>query len=261
MFYNIYGDIAKRPVIFEMPLYKSEEYTNFTLQARESRNAPYHPFKLLFNLLISGELHNGVLKVDVNRFKVVNDVKNIRVLFERLSDYVFFFEGLNDFNIKKMDVEVSYPDNSNVLAVLKFMADKVHYTNRLTDFYSCHSKLFKVDRYTVDYGLGADIIADKMHKEEEKKFVFEMDAILKSSGYFSQKLDWNEGPESVKQIFLWSDSGCDKYINNSCKIGQEYTIGCTTYWRCGYCNAPFYFSPRIEDIPDYIELVKLGLKQ
>ncbi|GAU76730.1 hypothetical protein [Fusibacter sp. 3D3] len=36
-----------------------------------------------------------------------------------------------------------------------------------------------------------------MHTEEEKKFVYEMDAILKNRGDFSQKLDWNEGPTYV----------------------------------------------------------------
>lgn len=309
MFSNIYGDITKLPSTFEMPLYKLEAYTSFTSQARESRNAPYRPLKFLFNLLISGKLHNDVLMVDINQFKAVNDVKNIRVLFEKLSEYGFFFDGLKDFKINKIDIEISYPDNPNILTVLKSIADKVNHTNRLTDFYSCHYKLLKDDICTADYGLGADIIADKMHTEEEKIFVYEMDAVLKNSGYFSQNLDWNEGPtyayygkeselkskgpyqflmvswktklllflrirnaakcmaylkecpESVKQIFLWSDSGCAKYVNKSCKIGQEYTIDDTTYWRCGCCNAPFYFSPRIEDIPYYFELVKLGLKK
>ncbi len=234
-------------------------------------------------------------------------LKNTGILFERLSDYGFYFEGLNGFKIKKKNIELTFPDNANVLAVLKLMADKANHTSRLNDFYTCHYKIFKDDLYTADYGRGADMVADKMHSEEEKRFVFEMDLVLKKMGYLSQALDWNEGPtyayygkeselkskgpyhflmvswktklllflrirnatkcldylktcpDTVKQVFLWSDSGCKKRIEKSCQIGQEYTIDGTTYWRCGCCNAPFYFSPRIEDISYYLELVRIGL--
>lgn len=266
LFRNIYGDIHKKLVSFEMPMSKIEAYNSFTVEVRESRKAPYRPLKLLFNLLISGSLHNGVLTVNIDQFKAVNDVKNTRILFERLSDYGFYFEGLNGFKIKKINLELTYPDNANVLAVLKLMADKVNHTNRLNDFYTCHYKIFKDDLYTADYGLGADMVADKMHSEEEQRFVFEMDLVLKNMGYLSQALDWNEGPtyayygkeselkskgpyhflmaswktklmlflrirnaskcleylktcpDTVKQVFLWNDSGCNKRIEKSCQI-------------------------------------------
>jgi len=68
-------------------------------------------------------------------------------------------------------------------------------------------------------------------------------------------------PDSVKQIFLHGDSGCENRVKGTCKYGQEYTIDGTTYWRCGCCNAPFYFQPVKEDIPHYIKLVELGGKK
>ena len=68
-------------------------------------------------------------------------------------------------------------------------------------------------------------------------------------------------PDTVKQIFLRGDSGCKNRLNGTCKFGQEYSIDGDTYWRCGCCNAPFYFKPIKEDIPHYIKLVELGLKK
>ena len=70
-----------------------------------------------------------------------------------------------------------------------------------------------------------------------------------------------ECPGSVKQIFLSSDEGCANRRNGSCKSGVSYRIDETAYWRCGCCNAPFYFEPRIEDIAHYIKLVELGVKK
>jgi len=54
LYINIYGDIVKSPERFGMPLYNIEEYNCFSTQARDSRTAPYRPFHLLFNMLISG---------------------------------------------------------------------------------------------------------------------------------------------------------------------------------------------------------------
>ncbi len=65
IFSNIYGDIAKLPKSFGMPLCKLMEYKYFSKEARESRNAAYRPLKLLYYLLISGELQKGSIGVDV----------------------------------------------------------------------------------------------------------------------------------------------------------------------------------------------------
>jgi len=87
-----------------------------------------------------------------------------------------------------------YPNNNGVMLVLKLMAEKAHTTNRLNDFFSCHYKLFQDDMKTANYGMGADIVADKMHNEEEQEFIYEMDAILRGMGYFAKPKEWNEGP-------------------------------------------------------------------
>ncbi|SHI66568.1 hypothetical protein SAMN02745176_00945 [Lutispora thermophila DSM 19022] len=309
MYISIYGDIAKAPQIFGVPLYEIDNYNNFTVQARESRNAPYRPFNLLYNLLISGSFNNGEFIIDINDFKAVNKVKNTNVLFERFNDYGFFFEGLKNYKLSNQNISMFYPDNKNVMPVLKLMADKARITNRLNDFFSCHYKLFQDDMNTANYGVGIDIVADKMHTKKEQEFIYEMDAILREIGYYAQPKIWNEGPgyayydkesvmrnngpyhylmlswktklilylrirnasacleylkhcpDTVKQIFLRGDNGCKNKLNGTCKFGQEYTIDGNTYWRCGCCNAPFYFTPIKDDIPHYIKLVELGLKK
>lgn len=309
MYFSIYGDIARLPQAFGMPLFKAEEFNDFTVQARDSRSAAYRPFNLLYNLLISGDFQNEDFIVDTASFKAINKVKNVHILFERLSDYGLFFEGLKNYKVTGQNIIMSYPDNSKVLQVLKHMADKAHNTNRLNDFFCCHYRLFVDDMNTANYGYGADVVGDKMHTSEEQEFIYAMDAVLSGMGYFAKPKAWNEGPgyayydkesvmnsngpyhywmlswktklvlylrirnaskcleylkqcpDTVRQIFLSSDTGCENRLNGTCKFGQEYTMDDTIYWRCGCCNAPFYFAPIKEDIPHYIKLVKLGLKK
>ncbi|WP_313563477.1 hypothetical protein [Ruminiclostridium cellobioparum] len=306
---SIYSDIAKFPETFGMPLYKPEDFNCFTTQARDSRNAAYRPFSLLYNLLISGDFQNGDFLIDVTDFKAINKIKNVHHLFKRLGDYGFFFEGLKNYKVTNQRILMFYPDNANIMHVLKLMADKAYITSRLNDFYCCHYKLFQDDMNTVNYGNSADIVADKMHTKEEQEFVYTIDAVLREKGYFTQPKAWNEGPgyayydkesvmkangpyhywmlswktklvlylrirnaskcleylkhcpDTVKQIFLRGDSGCKKRLDGTCQSGQEYTIDGITYWRCGCCNAPFYFSPIKHDIPHYIKLVEIGLKK
>ena len=309
IFVNIYGDISELPETFAMPMYKSKDYNYSTKEARESRSAAYRPFNLLYNLLISGDLYNGTLIVNTDKFKLIKGVKNIPALFERLTDYGFSFEGLKNYKVINEQINISYVDSGHVLSVLKLMADKANITNRLNDFYCCHYKLFQDDMRTVNYGYGADIVADKMHRKEEKEFVYAFDAALSEMGYYTGSRGWNEGPgyayydkereakkkgpyhylllswktklvlylrirnaskcleylkecpDSVKQMFLWSDRGCENRIKGTCQSGQEYTIDGSTYWRCGCCNAPFHLNPTKDDIPHYIKLVELGLKK
>lgn len=300
IFNNIYNDIATAPECFGMPLYKTDDYSSLSSQARDSRNSVYRPFQLLFNLMISGSFNGGIFIFDKFKFKEINKVKSTRLLLNRLGDYGFVVDD-NNF--------ISYPDNEDIIRVLKLMADKSYKSDRLNDFFSCHYKLFQDDFNTADYGFGPDIVADKMHTKEERDFIYEMDAILRSMGYFSQVKIWNEGPgyayydkesvmkangpynflllswkaklrlylrirnasncidylkecpDTVKQMFMGGDYGCKNRYNKRCKFGQEYSIDGNSYWRCGCYIAPFHISPKKCDIPHYIKLVELGVKK
>lgn len=309
MYIKIYDDIARFPEAFGMPLYKPEEYNYFTSQARDSRSAAYRPFNLLYNLLISGDFQNGSFVIDVANFKAINKVRNVYIFFERFGNYGLFFEGLKNFKVTTQNITMSYPDNENVLHVLKLMADKAHALNRLNDFLCCHYMLFEDDMTVANYGNSVDIVAYKMHTKTEQEFIYTMDTILREKGYYAQPKAWNEGlgyayydkesvmkangpyhywmqswktklilylrirnasrcmeylkdcPDTVKQIFVGGDTGCQNRTNGTCQFGQEYTMDGATYWRCGCCNAPFHFAPTKEDIPYYIKLVEIGLKK
>lgn len=191
----IYGDIAAFPETFGMPLHSPQEYPYSTAQARESRNAAYRPFLLLYFLLISSNFTNNVLEVDIQVFKAANNIRKTPILLERLCNYGFVFErGLQGYKLTDQNIFITYPDNNNVLYVWKLMADKAHKTNRLEDFLCCHYKLLTDDIDTIHYGDGVDLVADKMHTALEQEFVYEFDAVLKQKNYCASERSWNEGP-------------------------------------------------------------------
>lgn len=311
MFACLYEDMAKHPDSFGLPLYKRDECDYFSPQAREARNAPHRVFIVLYNILVSGQMIGHELIFDAAKFKTVNDVKNSPLLFERLQDSGFVCFGLKEHKFPKTEtgITISCPDNRWVLAVLKQMAEKAERLNRRRDFLICHYKLFQEGLSEANYGNGADIVADQMHTERERDFVYALDEALKKLGYWGHERSWNEGvgyayyatqkemqakgtyhfwllswkstlklylrirnvekcfeylqecPDSVKQIFLRNDEGCAKRHNGSCKSGVRYRLNEIDYWRCGCCNAPFYFEPQIENITHYVKLVELGVKK
>jgi hypothetical protein len=204
IYISIYDDISKNPDIFAMPLYARNEYRYASKQTMESRWAPLRPFVLLYNLFVSGEVNNGDFIVNIPKFKEVIKtkptmknvaVKNMDVLFKRLQDYGFEFQGLNNGKIPKDNncFTVTYPDNPDVLKVLYLIASKAKNTNRLHDFCRCHYKLFKDDKNTTDYGHGVDKVADYMHTKEEQEIIYTLHAKLTEKGYFAAEREWNEG--------------------------------------------------------------------
>jgi len=309
LYFEVYGEITQSPEEFGMPLHKIEDFNAFTRQARESRSAPYRPFNLLYHLFLSGEFINSDFIVDIKTFREKKTIKNQQYIFKAFENYGFTFEGLKSEKISKQDIRIEYPDNKNVIIVLKIMAEKANATDKLNDFLSCHYKLFQDDINTANYGDGADIVADKMHTDDEKNIIFKVDSLLSKKGYFSKEKSWNEGlgyayydkentmlrngpyhywllswktelilylrirnasrcldylkrcPESIKDIFRKSDEGCDSRKLGTCKFGQEYNFEDKMHWKCGCCNASFYFKPVEEDIPHYIKLLEIGLKK
>lgn len=316
IFVNIYGDITKFPEEFCMPLHLKDKYRFFSQQWRDSGNAPYRPFMLIYYLFISGEVENQRIKVSSEKFKDINTVKQIHFLFKKLEDYGFHFEGLKNHKLSKDDFTISYPHNTAILLVLKSLADKAYNTNRLGDFLCCHFRLLQDDMCTANYGLRADNVADRVDTEAEKAFVYKMDETLMSMGMFRKSYVGYEGhglayydsekvmnskgpylfrivsrstnivssisetekmllllrirnvgncieylktcPDSVRDIFRYSDEGCS---NRPCNKGVAYEFEGKAYWRCG-CYAPaFKLKPKIQHVPHYIKLVELGSKK
>ena len=97
----------------------------------------------------------------------------------------------------------------------------------------------------------ADIVGSVIEKEKLK--------LLLRIRNISRCLEYIEScPESVKAIFRYSDEGC---ANRPCHMGVSYEFESNQYWRCGCCSPAFSFKPNIDDIPHYINLVKLGEKK
>jgi len=299
LFAALYEDIGKAPAEYGMPLHEKEKYREYSQQWRDCGQCIYRPFALLFHLFTHGVLENGVLTV-----KPVNPpaaVKNIQKLFKKLEDFGFCFMGLKNYKRSGQDLELSFPDNGNVMIVLKHMIDQCD----IHGLYTCSHRLFIDGAGQPPRPFSVDDVADAFHTETEKQFVYRFHQTLTEMGYeWSAAGGW-EGPgiaygepkkvylyrtsswtgrllvylrirdvgkcleylkscpDSVQRIFTEkNDPGCGKRLNNTCKAGVEYEMGGTHYWRCGCCAPAFCLDdPKIEDIPHYVRLTELGSKK
>ena len=217
LFKKIYSDIAKQPEAFGMPLHFQHEHRVFSSEWRDSGQAPYRPFILLYNLLICSEVSDNELVVSIEKFKAIKPppkylsgidqkIKRQNFLFNKLTDHGFVFEGLKNNKPANSDITIAYPDNPALLQLLKLLADKASGTrivhnarsikpnedpqqrsvNRLCDFLCCHFRLLQDDMTTANYGVGIDDIADRVHSEVEKEFCYQMDELLLSKGFVSE---------------------------------------------------------------------------
>ena len=80
-------------------------------------------------------------------------------------------------------ITLSYPDDPDLLTVLKWMADKAAKFNRRHDFVVCQYRLLQDGMDSVNYGMGADYIADRLHTKEERDCVYKLDSALRALGY------------------------------------------------------------------------------
>jgi len=196
LFQTIYGDIALHPDEYGMPLYLKDKFRVFSSEFTESGQAPYRPFILLHHLLVSSEINNTCIIVDVEKYKgykppprhetsVNQIIKKTHLLFSKLMDYGFIFEGLKNKKLTSANIQIAYPDNPNVLLLLKHLADKTYQTNRIQDFLSCHFRLLQDDMETANYDNGADVVTDRV-TDAEKQVVYALDKILTEKGFVTK---------------------------------------------------------------------------
>ncbi|MCL2577296.1 MAG: hypothetical protein FWE27_04515 [Defluviitaleaceae bacterium] len=186
----IYGQIADTPEEFGMPMREKEKFRWFSKEWNESGKSPYNPFILLYQLFTCGNIDGNSVVVPINKYK---------------------------------DIIISYPDNSSLLHLWKMLADKAYNVGRFDDFLYCSFRLLQDDMRTADYGDMEDM-ADKVHAEPEKAFVYKMDETLMSLGLFrklyggyegpglayyrSEKIMEAKGPYSFRMISRSSDMRC-----------------------------------------------------
>jgi len=204
LFLEIYDGIVEAPDEFGMPLHEIEKYRWYSTEWRDSGTAPFRPFILLYNLLISGDMNNNELHVQIEKYNNVKSiprnlngstmkVRQAHFLFERLTDYGFVFEGLKNKKTTNENIIISYPDNVVLIELIKKLADKANNTGRLFDFLRCTFRLLADDLYTINYGCVEETI-DNLHTEWEKEFVYQMDKALTSVGLLRKWYGGYEGP-------------------------------------------------------------------
>lgn len=195
LFYEIYKDIALCPESFGMPLNPKNEFRIYSKEWRDSGDAPYRPFILLYNLFSCGTIQdNHSICVSAEKYRALRippkylsgidqKVRNQNILFNKLIEYGFFFEGLKNNRVSTADVIITYPDNDLILILLKLLTDKARKTDRISDFLSCHFRLLQDDMNTADYGYDVDVMVDRVSTEAEREFCYKFDDILTSCGF------------------------------------------------------------------------------
>jgi len=179
IFKNIYVDIASNQ--HEFGISKKEKMYAWT---------PYRPVSLLYFLFVSGVVENRILTVNIDKFNETHSqLKNIAVLIERLHDYGFEFEGLQGYKIPKNTntIKLTYPDNQNIIAIMKYMADKACKCDKRKDFNSCYFRLFTEDTNTANYDKGIDVFADRLNTQSEKDTAYVIDKALREKGFFAHE--------------------------------------------------------------------------
>jgi len=202
MFLNVYQDIADYPERFKMPMVeiREDELTKMgapPAKALSSKWAPYRFFDVLINVLICGDIKDNMLIVEnpetlkeANKtYKMTSAVdhkmSNIDAIYAQFDRYGLFLDGLKNYKFAKDTgrITLSYPDNSDLLVVLKWMADKAHKFECRGDFMLCQYRLLQDGMDSLNYGLGADYIADRLHTKEEQDCIYKLDEALREIGY------------------------------------------------------------------------------
>ena len=241
LYQSIFDGIIQSPEEFGMPIYEKDSYRWFSSEWRDSGTAPFRPFVLLYNLLISGqttdqgifvpiENYNNVKSVSRNLNGSTMKVRNTHFLFDKLADYGFAFDGLSKNKTTKEDIVIYYPDNLVLLSLLKILADKANKTGRLFDFLRCTFRLLEDDISTAKYGCLEETV-DNLHTEWEKEFVYKMDEALTHAGLLKKSYGGYEGPGIgyYRSEKVMNTSGPTSFHIHSrdadiCNLGEENLV-------------------------------------
>lgn len=208
MIHDVFQDIADEPERFKMPLVeiRADNLTKYGFpppEAQTSKRAPYMFLDALNNLLICGTVINGELSIERDKLAEANRqyktgaykayapksyaIKNVDRLYSQLDRYGLYLEGLKNFKLPggTERITLRYPDNPDVLTVLKWMADKAHDHDRRQEFMICNYRLLQDKMDSFNYEGGADYIADKTHTRQEKDFAYRFDSALREKGLLS----------------------------------------------------------------------------
>ena len=221
LYCEIFCGIQESPESYGVPLYSKAEHRNFSQQCRDSEQAAYCPFILLYNLFTCGSIDasSQSVIVPVEKYKAVKPrpthsrsfsekITNAHCLFKKLAECGFVFGGLKNNKAANEDIVISYPGDAKLLYLWKMLADKAKNTDSLLDFLQCSFRLLQDDVRTKGYDDWTGFI-DTFPLEEEKQFIHEMDKALVSAGllpggtgyyYRTESMIKNKGPDSFRLI-------------------------------------------------------------
>jgi hypothetical protein len=189
-------------------------------KALSSKTAPYMFFDALINVLICGHIENGELIIDDHEKLIEKNkeslIKNIDALYSQFGNYGLRLDGLKNYKFIKDTgrVTLSYPDDPDLLVVLKWMADKAHnftqpYDKRRHDFMLCQYRLLQDGMDSLNYGSGADYIADRLHSKADRDCVYKLDAALRKIGLIPY-VDTTEDNAAFNYSLLYYENEKDK---------------------------------------------------
>ena len=143
---RFYSDMERNPETFGLPLVEIEKYPSNTPKARQTKI--YQIPAMLHCLTVSGRFGDGVFAVDAN--KLLSQIKLHKIakkelLLNRLSGYGFFISDWDGKNFTSDTFTFEYPDNPNILFVLRAVARK---TLKLSNAF-CHEEKIHLLYYKI----------------------------------------------------------------------------------------------------------------
>ena len=204
LFSKIYLDQAERPEDYGLPLYKEDECSYFSKEAREVRSAPWKFFYFFLYLFAVGERKENQIETTLADIK-----KEYR--YYKNKDARKYLEICEKFGFRvtksQEHIFIQYPCNPDVLLVLNEVAQKVAHT-QLSDVTNCLSneiaykngfigwnyKVLMEDKNTCTIGNDYQYVSDKTHMIADQQVIESLHQIFLDMGYTMKTGDPNEGP-------------------------------------------------------------------
>ena len=266
LFSKIYLDQAKRPEDYGLPLYKEDECSYFSKEAREVRSAPWKFFYFFLYLFAVGERKENQIETTLADIR-----KEYR--YYRNKDARKYLEICEKFGFRVTESQehifIQYPCNPDVLLVLNEVAQKVAHT-QLTHMIADQQVIESLHQIFLDMGYTmktGDPNEGPSLRYAKKSSTYDY-ALTLAEGKLLLELRirkpekcmdlLKETSEEIIAMFRQTEDGCRNRLSGNCKCGVQYEFENEVKWHCGCCGASFKLHPVEENIPCYLKLVESG---
>lgn len=222
---RIYDDIFQNPADYGLPLFEIEKYRSASREANTSAHSIRFIGHLLYNLGQAGELVDGNLVVNLEKYQALCKEKKVSkapMIMGKFREFGFEFAGFNGKGFDKglNSFTVAYPANPHVMAALKgysmtISPDSVKKRSSLyTQFYHLSYKFLTnpTDQFT---GYDASDFSARVGPANSA-FFDDFHARMLNLGYTYQadvegvysnwwKLEYYAGKERTRHFFSYED--------------------------------------------------------